>query len=132
MTALMLRHANRRRMLAGLAAGATLAGVAGVGALAQPAPEAGITLFTVVGPRDTVVVGLTAAEMAGLGAGQPVEALARKIAAEGQMTVWHYGVRRGDGGALVMAPTVKVALMAAGIVRIEPYRPAHPVVAPRG
>jgi hypothetical protein len=130
MTTLMLRQANRRRVLASLAAGAAIIPFALGPALAQPAPA--VTLFNVVGPRDTIVVGLTAAETAALGSGNPVEALARKIAAEGQMTVWQYGVRRGDGGALVMAPTAKVALMAAGIVRIEPYRAAHPVVAPQG
>lgn len=130
MTALMLRQANRRRVLASLAAGAAAVPFALGPALAQSAPA--VTLFNVVGPRDTIVVGLTAAEIAALGSGDPVEALARKIAAGGQMTVWQYGVRRGDGGALVMAPTGKVALMAAGIVRIEPYRAAHPVVAPQG
>lgn len=131
MTTLVLRQANRRRVLA-LAAGAALAPVALAPALAQSAPPSGMTLFNVVGPRDTIVVGLTAAEIAALGGGNPVEALAKTIAARGQMTVWQYGVRHGDGGALVMAPTAKVALMAAGIVRIEPYRAAHPVVAPQG
>jgi len=126
MTALILRQANRRRILASLAAAAVVP-FALAPALAE---TAAVTLFNVVGPRDTIVVGLTAAEVAGLGAGNPVETLAKTIAARGQMTVWQYGVRRGDGGALVMAPTAKVALMAAGIVRIEPYRAAHPVVAP--
>ncbi len=128
MTALILRQANRRRILASLAAAA----VVPFGLAPALAETAAVTLFNVVGPRDTIVVGLTAAEVAGLGAGNPVEALAKTIAARGQMTVWQYGVRRGDGGALVIAPTAKVALMAAGIVRIEPYRAAHPVVAPQG
>jgi hypothetical protein len=127
MTALILRQANRRRILASLAAAAALAPLAIAPVLAE---TAAVTLFNVVGPRDTIVVGLTAQEIAGLGAGNPVETLAKTIAARGQMTVWQYGVRRGDGGALLMAPTAKVALMAAGIVRIEPYRAAHPVVAP--
>lgn len=129
MTALILRQANRRRILASLAAAATVVPFGLAPALAE---TAAVMLFNVVGPRDTIVVGLTAAEVAGLGAGNPVEALAKTIAARGQMTVWQYGVRRGDGGTLVMAPTAKVALMAAGIVRIEPYRAAHPVVAPQG
>ncbi len=120
MTALILRQANRRRILASLAAAA----VVPFGLAPALAETAAVTLFN--------VVGLTAAEVAGLGAGNPVEALAKTIAARGQMTVWQYGVRRGDGGALVIAPTAKVALMAAGIVRIEPYRAAHPVVAPQG
>lgn len=131
MTTLILRAASRRRLIAGFAAGLIAATVA-VPAMAnaQAAPAA-VTLFNVVSPRDTMVIGLTAAEMAALGGSNPTEALARKIAADGQMTVWHYVVGRGEGGTLVMAPADKVALMAAGIVRIEPYRSAHPVVAPR-
>jgi hypothetical protein len=132
MTTLILRAASRRRLIAGFAAGLLAAPLA-VPALAQApsAPQPLVTLFNVVTPRDTMVIGVTAAEMAALGGSNPTEALARKIAAEGQMTVWHYVVGRGEGGALVMAPADKVALMAAGIVRIEAYRPAHPVVAPR-
>lgn len=132
MTTLILRAASRRRLLAGLSAG-LVAGSLAVPAFAQTAaaPQAAVTLFNVVSPRDTMVIGLTAAEMSALGGSNPTEALARKIAADGQMTVWHYVVGRGEGGTLVMAPSDKVALMAAGIVRIETYRPAHPVVAPR-
>lgn len=125
MTAIILRNSARRRLVLGALLASFVAP-----ALAQSAPT-GVTLFTIVGPRDTVVVGLTAAEMAALGGGNPTEALARKIAADGQMTVWHYVVGRGEGGSLVMAPSEKVALMAAGIVRIEPHRAAHPVMAPR-
>ncbi len=128
MTTLILRTASRRRLIAGFAAGLVAMPVL---AHAQSAPQAPVTLFNVVSPRDTMVIGLTAAEMSALGGSNPTEALARKIAADGQMTVWHYVVGRGEGGSLVMAPADKVALMAAGIVRIEPYRPAHPVVAPR-
>lgn len=128
MTTLILRAASRRRLMAGLAAGLLTVPVL---AQAQTAPQTAVTLFNVIGPRDAVVVGLTASEMAALGGANPTEALARKIAGEGQMTVWHYVVTRGEGGTLVMAPADKVALMAAGIVRIEPYRPAHPVMPPR-
>ena len=99
-------------------------------AVAQTAAPA-VRLFKVVSPRDEIVVGLTEQELAALQGTSPAEALAKKIAADGQMTVWQYAVSRGDGGRLVMAPLAKVGLMAAGIVRIEPYQPAHPVIAPR-
>lgn len=100
-------------------------------AIAQPAAPA-VRLFKVVSPRDEILVGLTEPELAALQGASPAEALARTIAADGQMTLWQYSVRRGEAGQLVMAPLAKVSLMAAGIVRIEPYQPAHPVVAPQG
>jgi hypothetical protein len=115
----------RRILLLGAAATA-FAGAA----MAQGSPTPAVRLFKVVSPRDEIFVGLTAQELAALQGSSPAEAMAKKIAAEGQMTVWQYSVRRGDGGTLVMAPLAKVSLMAAGIVRIEPYQPAHPVIAP--
>lgn len=99
-------------------------------AVAQTASAPGVRLFKVVSPRDEIFIGLTAQELAALQGASPAEAMAKKIAADGQMTVWQYSVRRGDGGALVMAPLARISLMAAGIVRIEPYQAAHPVIAP--
>lgn len=46
------------------------------------------------------------------------------------MTVWQYSVRRGDGGALVMAPVAKVGVFAAGVLRIEPYATSYQVLTP--
>ena len=107
-----------------------LATALSVAAVAQTAPAPGVRRFKIVSPRDEVIVGLTAQEFAALQGASPAEAMAKKIAADGQMTVWQYSVRRGDGGALVMAPLASISLMAAGIVRIEPYQAAHPVIAP--
>lgn len=115
----------RRLVLLGALASA-LSGAA----VAQGSATPAVRLFKVVSPRDEIFIGLTAQEFAALRGSSPAEAVAKKIAAEGQMTVWQYSVRRGDGGTLVMAPLAKVSLMAAGIVRIEPYQPAHPVIAP--
>ena len=117
-------HPNRRTALAlGIAVTA--------GALSTPVKAAGgVTLFKVVTPKDDMFVGLSAEELDKLGAGAPVEALAKKIAAEGQMTLWQYGVKHGEQGQLVFAPIGKVSVFAAGIVRIEPYKPAYDVIAP--
>lgn len=115
----------RRLVLLGALASA-LSGAA----VAQGSATPAVRLFKVVSPRDEIFIGLTAQELAALQGASPAEAVAKKIAADGQMTVWQYSVRRGDGGTLVMAPLSKVSLMAAGIVRIEPYQPAHPVIAP--
>jgi hypothetical protein len=116
----------RRAIIFGTLAAAML----GVAAARAAAPG-GVTLFKVISVRDEILVGLTEAELSALASGPQAEAIAKKIAADGQMTVWQYQVRRGDGGALVMAPVAKVGIFAAGIVRIEPYTPAHQVVAPQ-
>ena len=115
----------RRAVIFGTLAAAML------GVAAARAATGGVTLFKVISVRDEILVGLTEAELAALASGPQAEAIAKKIAADGQMTVWQYQVRRGDGGALVMAPVAKVGIFAAGIVRIEPYTPAHQVVAPQ-
>ncbi|MGP0059144.1 MAG: hypothetical protein ACLPID_07650 [Beijerinckiaceae bacterium] len=100
-------------------------------ALSIPAHAAGgVTLFKIVTPKDDMFVGITAEEFEKLGAGAPVEVLAKKIAAEGQMTFWQYGVKHGEQGQLVFAPTGKVSVFAAGVVRIEPYKAAYEVIAP--
>ncbi len=117
--------APRRTVLFGALAAATL-----FSASAQASGPAAVTLFKVISPRDEMFIGLTAAELGALTGTSPAEAISKKIVADGQMTVWQYAVRRGDGGALVMAPVAKVAIFAAGIVRIEPYAATHPVVAP--
>jgi hypothetical protein len=89
-----------------------------------------VILFKVISPRDEIFIGLTAAELGALPGGSPAEAIAKKVAADGQMTVWQYSVRRGDGGALVVAPVARIGIFAAGIMRIEPYTATHPVIAP--
>lgn len=116
----------RRAILFGSLAAAML----GIAA-AQASGPAEITLFKVISIKDEILVGLTRAELAALASGSEAEMVAKKIAADGQMTLWQYAVRRGDDGALVMAPVARVGIFAAGLVRIEPYRAVHPVVAPR-
>jgi hypothetical protein len=92
---------------------------------------AGMVLFRVISPRDEIFVGISNEELAALGSGAQAELIARKIATDGQMTLWRYSVQRGADGGLVMAPAGKVGLFAAGIVRIEPFTAAHPVVMPQ-
>lgn len=116
--------ATRRATLFG-----TLAAMTATMIVSSAQAAEAVTLFKVVSPRDEVIVGVTPAEFPAIAGGG--EALARKIAADGQMSVWRYQVGRGEGGALAMVPAGRVSLFAAGIVRIEPYAAAHPVVAPR-
>src|SRR6187431_1890419 len=52
------------------------------------------TLFKVITVKDEIVIGLNADELDRLG-GRDAGAVARALAANGEMTVWQYGVRRG-------------------------------------
>lgn len=121
-----MTNAPRRTVLFGALAAATLFS-ASARAL-TPLPP--VTLFKVVGPRDEIFIGLLTTELEALGGGSPAEAISKKVAADGQMTVWQYSVRRGDGGALVMAPVAKVGIFAAGVLRIEPYATSYQVLTP--
>ncbi|MBN8937868.1 MAG: hypothetical protein J0H01_00170 [Rhizobiales bacterium] len=117
---------SRRLLMAGGLA-AMAAGMAATPASAAAA----MTLFKVISQRDEIFVGIPATDLAALGSGPQAELISRKIAADGQMSLWRYSVQRGADGTLVMAPMGKVGVFAAGLVRIEPFTPAHPVVAPQ-
>ncbi|MCU0984739.1 MAG: hypothetical protein MUC89_07320 [Acetobacteraceae bacterium] len=118
----------RRALVAGI--------LGGLGALALRQPAAGqpaaqpVLLFRVVGPRDTITIGLTAEELAAWGSGEPVSVLAARLAAAGQVTAWAYAVGRGEDGALAMVSRGRVALLRNDTLRIEPYAAAHPVRPP--
>lgn len=122
-----MTESPRRTVLFGALAAATLFS----SSVRAVAPAPAVTLFKVVGPRDEIFIGMPTTELEALGVGSPAEAISKKVAADGQMAVWQYSVRRGDGGALVMAPVAKVGIFAAGIVRIEPYSTTYQVLQPR-
>src|ERR1700739_4561972 len=77
-------------------------------------------LFKIITVKDEIVIGLNADELDRLG-GRDAGAVARALAAKGEMTVWQYGVRRGPDGALQQAPTQKIGLLANSSLRVEPY-----------
>lgn len=116
----------RRSVLFGALAAAALVS----GSARATAPLPAMTLFKVVGPRDEIFIGIPTASLRALGDGPPAEALSRKVAADGQMTVWRYAVQHGPNGVLVMAPVAQVGIFAAGIVRIEPYASGYEIVVP--
>ena len=87
-------------------------------------------LFKIVGAKDEVVIGLTAAEAAKPGAGPDLDNLARHLAANGQMTVWQYAVRKDPKGELQQAPLRRIAIFRQDTARIEPYATPLPVIAP--
>ena len=86
------------------------------------------TLFEIITVKDEIVIGLNADELGRLG-GQDAGAVARALAAKGEMTVWQYGVRRGPNGDLQQAPTQKIGLLANSSLRVEPYTTPYAVVA---
>ncbi len=110
-----------RRVLAGALA------VIAVPVLAQTAPP---QLFRVVGAKDDVTIGITAAEFGAMGSGPAVERLARKLVADGQITAWQYVVGRGPDGATRHVATRRIAILRNDAMRLEPYAPALPVSPP--
>ena len=93
------------------------------------AQQPAIRLFKVISPKDEIIIGLTEADIRDLGGGD-VAALAKRLVAEGQITVWRYVVGRDASGNLRHAAQGKVALLRNDTVRIEPYAPALPVAPP--
>jgi hypothetical protein len=84
------------------------------------AQDKATTLFKVVTVKDEIVIGLNAEELAGIG-GQDAGAVARALAAKGELTVWQYAVRHAPNGELEQAPLRKIGLLANASLRVEPY-----------
>lgn len=87
-----------------------------------------MTLFKIVTVRDDIIIGLDQSELAKLG-GSDAGAVARALAAQGAITVWQYGVRRGPDNAPQQVPTQKIGILASASLRVEPYTSAYPVLA---
>jgi hypothetical protein len=93
-----------------------LAMVASV-AWAQDKPT---SLFKVITVKDEIVIGLNATELGEIG-GQDAGAVAKALAAKGELTVWQYAVRHAPNGELEQAPLRKIGLLANSSLRVEPY-----------
>ena len=115
---------SRRNALAGGALAMLLT------AAAQPAfsEEKGMTkLFKIITVKDDIVIGLNEAEL-GLIGGNDAGAVAKALAAKGQMTAWQYAVKHGTNGDLQQAPLRQVGLLANASLRVEPYTTPYAVV----
>ena len=84
------------------------------------AQDKATTLFKVITVKDEIVIGLNAEELSGIG-GQDAGAVAKALAAKGELTVWQYAVRHAPNGELEQAPLRKVGLLANSSLRVEPY-----------
>ncbi|WP_421992592.1 hypothetical protein [Roseococcus sp.] len=107
-----------------------LVGAALLHSVQVQAQDQGVRLFRVVGPRDEVTIGFTAAELEAMGAGPDVERIARKLVAEGQVTAWQYAVGRAPDGSTRFGTTRRVAILRNETLRIESYTAAIPVAPP--
>ena len=89
-----------------------------------------IKLFKVVGPKDEVIIGLTADELRGFGPLRDLDNLARHLSTAGEMTVWQFAVRKDSSGTLQQAPLRRIAIFKNDTLRIEPYATPLPVISP--
>jgi hypothetical protein len=78
------------------------------------------TLFKIITVKDEIVIGLNAAELGQIG-GQDAGAVAKALAAKGEMTAWQYAVKHGANGDLQQAPLRQIGLLANASLRVEPY-----------
>jgi hypothetical protein len=92
------------------------------------AQEKATTLFKVITVKDEIVIGLNAEELGAIG-GHDAGAVAKALAAKGELTAWQYAVRHAPNGELEQAPLRKVGLLANTSLRVEPYASPLKVVA---
>jgi hypothetical protein len=119
----MMSTLSRRNALAGGALAMLLTA-------AQPAfsEEKGmIKLFKIITIKDEIVIGLNEAELGQIG-GNDAGAIARTLAAKGEMTAWQYAVKHGANGDLQQAPLRQVGLLANSSLRVEPYSTTYAIV----
>ena len=81
-------------------------------------------------PDIPLVIALTTIPAAYDADGFARDLLAKHLAAEGQMTVWQYAVRKDAAGNLQQAPLRRIAVFRNDTLRIEPYATPLAVVAP--
>jgi len=120
-----------RRSRTGLALAAILALAFGPTATAL-AQTAAVKLFKVITAKDEVEIGLTDEELRSFGAGPDIDALAKKLADAGQITVWQYAVQRAADGGTAHAPLKRIAIFKTDTLRIEPFNPAPLKAVPPG
>jgi hypothetical protein len=84
------------------------------------AQDKATSLFKVITVKDEIVIGLNPEELGSIG-GHDAGAVAKALAAKGELTVWQYAVRHAPSGELEQAPLRKIGLLANSSLRVEPY-----------
>jgi|GEM_PF-675131 len=113
-------HAMKGSALARLAQGGALAIALATAASVAWAQDKTTALFKIITVKDEIVIGLNAEELAAAG-GQDAGAVAKALAAKGELSAWQYAVRHAPNGELEQAPLRKVGLLAHTSLRVEPY-----------
>lgn len=78
------------------------------------------SLFKIITVKDEIIVGLTASEITEL-KGNDVGAIGKALAADGELSLWQFAVRKGADGSLEEAPLRRVSILGHVSLRIEPY-----------
>lgn len=93
--------------------------------------QAEVKLFKAITSKDEITFGLTADELAGMGAGEAVKLIAQRLVTAGQITVWQYAVGRDASGGLQMNPLRRVAILKNDTLRIEPATTPYKILPPK-
>jgi hypothetical protein len=96
----------------------------------EGAAKNGVHLFTVTSATDEIVIGLSEAEVPALASRAPVTVVADLLAADGRLPAWRYAPSRGEDGVIRQAPVHRIAIFAAGTIRLEAYLSDQEVLAP--
>ena len=113
----MMNKISRRHAFAGGALAILLT------TITQPAfsEDKGMTtLFKIVTVKDEIIIGLSEGELGQVG-GKDAGAVAKALAAKGEMTAWQYAVKKAANGDLQQAPLRQIGLLANSSLRVEPY-----------
>lgn len=110
--------------------GVTRAVAVAGGTRAQGSGANGVHLFTVTSATGEIVIGLSEAEVPALAVRAPVAVVADLLAAVGWLSAWRYAPSRGTDGVIRQAPVHRLAIFAAGTIRLESYMSDQEVLAP--
>lgn len=96
------------------------------GALLTPAASRAadepVSLFKIVTARDEVTIGLTGDELAAMGNRPAIDLVAERLARSGYFVSWQYASGRGNDGKVRQVPLRRIAVFAAGVIRVEPFK----------
>lgn len=78
------------------------------------------SLFKIITVKDEIIIGLTASEITELN-GNDANAIGKALAADGELSLWQFAVRKAADGSLEVAPFRRVSILGHESLRIEPY-----------